>query len=228
MKRKTLRTGLLVFLGLFAIVSLSGFASAVVVDNTDDTIDGGTVVTVVVSTTYADDCVWGNEFAGSKGWSIDTWILIWSGGAIEINCADMAWYGDFYSVWIVDTATDTTICKVFTTPEVETDYHHSCAINPLHTGTGTTHSDGTHYIYLSPGTYEFKVRNELFHVLWAEGIDPTTPDKWSPSGFYIGFHSAPHVIPEVPLGTVMAGVAMIATLVAYIGIKPAHIFRRRP
>lgn len=207
--------------GLLAIGLLCGFALADTNpdDNYDDELGGGTTVTVTLCTTYYDDCIWGNVFAGSRGWSTDTWVLTTTGGGIEINCYDRFWYGDFYSVWLVDTKTDTTICKIFTTPQVETDSHHSCATNPYHTGTGSVWSDGTYPKYLAAGTYEFKVRNELFHVLWAEGIDPTTPQPWSPAGFYIHFIDAPHVIPEVPLGTVMSTVAMIVAFVAFAGIR---------
>ena len=227
---KELKKKLLVVLfGILAVGLLCGFAlsaRAAVVDNTDDTIDSGTVVTVVPGTEYSDNCVWGNVFDGTKGWSIDTWVLTWSGGGFEIRCHDMAWYGDFYSVWIVDTSTGTTVCKLLTTPEVETDYHHSCTDNPLHTGTGSTYSDRTYGWWLPAGTYEFKVRDELFHVLWAEGIAPTTPQPWSPAGVYIGFYSAPHIIPDVPWGTVMSAVAMMVGLMAYVGTKHTHILRR--
>ena len=218
---------------LLAIGLLSGFALADTNpdDNYDDELGGETVVPIVLSSTYYDDARWGNTFAGSQGWSDDTWVLTISGEhgkGLRIRCYDRFWYGDFYSVWIVDTAGDTTVMKLGTTPEVETDYHHSCAANPLHTGTGNVWSDGTFLMFFNPGTYEFKVRNELFHVLWAEGIDPRTPQPWSPAGFYIGFHHDPSVIPEVPLGTVMAGAAMIVALVAYVGKKHTQVFRRRP
>lgn len=196
-------------------------------DNYDDEVVGSEV-NIVLSTDLGGTCYWDTVFAGSEGWSNQWYVLTgWSGGGLEIQCYDGAWVGDFYSVWIVDTATDTTVMKIFTTPEVETDYHHSCAINPLHTGTGTTYSDGTYFIYLMPGTYEFRVRDELFHVLWAEGIDPRTPDPWSPAGFAIGFHSAPHIIPDVPLGTVVAGSIMTICLVTYFGVTRFWIFRRR-
>lgn len=36
----------------------------------------------------------------------------------------------------------------------------------------------------------------------------------------------PHVIPDVPLGTVMAGVAMIFAFIAYAGTRHTHVFRR--
>lgn len=36
----------------------------------------------------------------------------------------------------------------------------------------------------------------------------------------------PHVIPDVPLGTVMAGVAMIFAFIAYAGTRRTHVFRR--
>ena len=227
MKRKLL----LVLSSLLAIGLLSGFALADtdLTDNWDDELGSGTDWTVVISTDHYDTARWGNMFAGSKGWSDDTYILTWAGGGLEIQCYDRFWYGDFYSVWLVDTTAGTTVSKVFTTPEVETDAHHSCATNPLHTGTGSVWSDGTHYMYLAAGTYEFRVRDELFHVLWAEGIDPTapaggTPWGWSPAGFYIGFHSAPQIIPEVPLGTIVSAAAMIVGLMAYIGTNK---FRRR-
>lgn len=219
MKRKLL----LVLSSLLAIGLLSGFALADPVDNYDPALGIGTDWTVVISTDHYDDARWENVFDGSEGWSDDTYILTWSGGGLEIHCYDRFWYGDFYSVWIVDTSTGTTVSKLFTTPEVETDWHHSCATNPLHTGNGSVWSDGIHYWWFPAGTYEFKVRNELFHVLRAEGIDPTTPQPWSPAGFYIGFHSALHIIPEVPLGTIVSAAAMIVGLMAYIGTNK---FRR--
>jgi len=225
MKRKLL----LVLSSLLAIGLLCGFALADI--NPDDNYDDeltGSAVTIVPSNDYGGTCEWGNEFAGSEGWSTQWYVLTWPGGGLEIQCYDGFWYGDFYSVWIVNIAGGTTVQKLFTTPPVETDWHHSCA-NPLHTGTGSVHSDGTHYMYLAAGTYEFRVRDELFHVLWAEGIDPTapaggTPWGWSPAGFYIGFHSAPQIIPEVPLGTIVSAAAMIVGLIAYIGTNK---FRRR-
>ena len=36
------------------------------------------------------------------------------------------------------------------------------------------------------------------------------------------------VIPEVPFGTVIAGVAMAIGFAAYVGIKPQRLFRKRP
>jgi len=248
---------LLVLFAILAIGLLSRSASAATEGNYDPSGGGGTVVPVVLSTTYYDNALWENEFAGSKGWSSDTWVLTITGEhgkGIEIDVSDGFWVGDSYSVWIVDTATGTTIFRVLTTPAVKTDWHEGgtcpfCGVtmpcpvgNPLHTGTGTVYSEGIGYIFLNPGTYEFKVRDELFDVLAGEGFnpssypgeiqDPTCPlypsIGWSPAGFWVGFHYNPRVIPEVPVGTVMSAVAMIVALVAYIGTKHTPVFLRRP
>ena len=218
MKKKVL----LLLFSIIAIGLLCNFALADTNpdDNWDDSLDySGSPWEIILSVDdHVDTCRWGNVFAGSEGWSDDHYVLTdWPGGGLEIHCYDCCMIGDFYSVWIVDTATDTTVCKVFTTPEVEVGPY------PPIPGSGTTLSDGTHYMYLAAGTYEFKVRDEFFHVLWDLGYDPRDY-SWSPAGFWIGFHEAPHIIPEVPLGTVMSAVAMIVGLIAFTGMRA----RRRP
>ncbi len=210
-------------------------------DNYDDELGGGTPTAVELSTTYYDDCWWDNEFAGSGGWSDDTWVLTWGGGFLMINCHDWYWHGDFYSVWIVDPGTGTTVECVLTTPEVETDWHHGsdsfpCPVSdPMHTGEGSIYSDGTVYIFLPAGIYDFRVRNELFQKLQAEenlGYDVDFwPEYfgWSPSGFTIGFHRPPpsFVVPEVPMGTVAVTALMMAALLAYGYSKNVAIFHLR-
>jgi hypothetical protein len=229
LEKKALKIGLGVLFAIVAIALLSQTGSAAQVNNTDDTITHGSPTTVVLGTTYGDNCVWENGFDGYYGWGYETFVLNWPGGWLEIQCYDRFWYGDFYSVNIVDTATGTIKSVVFTTPEVETDYHHSCTGYPwssYHTGLGSTYSDGTYRICLEPGTYEFMVKDELFPQLFVEG-GRTEIDTWSPAGYYIVFRLPTTPIPEVPLGTVMAGAAMLFACLAFAGVKPLKMFRRR-
>lgn len=218
-----MKIGLTTAMALLAIGLLLSAVKAAPVNNYDDTLGTGTEWTVVLDEVHYDDCWWSIEFAGKKGWSDDTFILIWPGGGVQIRVQDGFWFGDFYSLWMVDTATGTTKMRVFTTPEVETDYHHSCASNPYHTGLGSTWSDGTFCIYLAPGTYEFKVRDELLPILFNEGVDPDAT-LWSPAGFYVTFSAAPiQVIPEVPIGTIAASAAM---MIAFAGFVMRPKFKR--
>jgi len=148
---------------------------------------------VVLSTTYYDDTDWNNVFAApdglTNGWGSKIFVLTWTGGWLEIECFNGFWVGDWYSVWLVDQNSGALSC-IGTTPEVETDWHHTGCPYLLHTGAGNVYSHGVFNLWLDPGTYEFRVRNELFQLL--TGARPSACvgplDGWSPAGYYIGFH----------------------------------------
>jgi len=148
-----------------------------------------------LSQTYYDETVWGNVFPAPdglvNGWGNTIFVLNWPGGWLEIECYNGFWIGDWYSVWMVDQNVGA-LWRIFDTPEVETDWHHACPYGP-HTGAGTVYSYELFNVgWLPPGTYEFRVRNELFQILTgARPVIPPCPgplDGWSPAGYYIGFH----------------------------------------
>jgi hypothetical protein len=233
--KKKLTIGLGVLFAIVAIGLMSHSASASAPDlNYDPAAAHASTVPVTLGYEYYGACDWAVAFAGSQGWSYDVYeVTLAAPTTFQIHVYDCCWVGDFYSVWIVDTTTGTTVKRfcflggAANTPEVQTDYHHSCVYFPTHTGLGTVLSDDwIGGISLPAGTYDFMVRDELFQELMSE---PTQPlDGWSPAGFTIGFYAAgTHPVPEVPLGTVMAGAAMLFACIAFAGIKPLKMFRRR-
>lgn len=185
-------------------------------------------VPVELCTEYYDSCKWANEFptdGGSHGWGDDVFILNWPGGGLSIHCYDRFLYGDFYSVYIIDRVGNTIVRFLCRTPEVETDSTHNgegCPYGP-HTGAGTVYSDGTCCVNLGPGTYEIRVRNELFRILMREsGRVPQcnwldTHDDcgaWDPSGYYIHFSSCENP----PVGGIWVSVDKFGLLAPYIGL----------
>jgi hypothetical protein len=120
--------------------------------------------------------------------------------------------GDWYKLVIVDD-TGAVVTDLGDTPEVETDWHHVCSTNPKHTGRGSVYSEKVFDVYLPAGTYRFKVHDNLFPILDAEGVDPAST-YWSPAGFYIHFLRGQEGVPEFGFGTPMiTAIAMLIMLV---------------